>query len=512
MKKNITLSLLTGIMFALALPPFKTGFIAYFALIPFFLLLENKSYADAARWGYVTGFCIAVLTLFWVGWVTLPGMFGAFIAWPLATTLYAVLHVFLLKRLSSLGYLFLPFIWVTIEFLESLSEMAFPWTYLGYTQTYYFPLIQYAEYTAVYGVSFWVMLLNVLFLLLWKNLRTKKSIIYGLLILTLFILPLVHGLATLPQPESNEKINVAIIQGNRDPMEKWSGDVKETNFQIYADMTREAFTFDPDLVIWPETAMPFYLRSEREYIKKIHSLIDSTGVSLLTGAIDYEYLEDGSYDHYNAAMLIEPHYFSMQTYWKMKLVMFSEKVPYKNYFPFNVLKELLWDLGLGDYGIGKEVGVLNGRRRASVLEKPILRRTEESYDYKTGVAICYESVFPNHVRKYVNKGADFLIIITNDAWFGKTSGPFQHQQMAVFRAIENRRDIARCANTGISCFVDRFGRVRMRTPLYEPAMIHDNVHLYKEQTFYSLHGNVFAVFLSVVSLLALGFAALRKIF
>lgn len=511
MKKNIALSLLTGIMFALALPPFKTGFIAYFALIPFFLLLENKSYANAARWGYLAGFCIAVLTLFWVGWVTLPGMFGAFIAWPLATTLYAVVHVFLLKRLGSIGYLFVPFIWTTIEYLESFSEMAFPWNYIGYTQSYYFPLIQYAEFTAIYGVSFWVVLLNVLFLLMWKSRRTKKSVIYAATIVLLFLAPLLHGILVLDQAESEKEVKIAIIQGNRDPMEKWSGDVKETNFNIYADMTRKAFTAEPDLVIWPETAMPFYLRSERQYVKKIHALIDSMGTSLLTGAIDYEYLEDGGYDHFNAAMLIEPYYYSMQTYWKMKLVMFSEKVPYKNYFPFNVLKELLWDLGLGDYGIGGEVKTLNGRFRASVLEKPIVRKTEETSDYKTGVAICYESVFPNHVRTYVNKGANFLIIITNDAWFGDTSGPHQHQQMAVFRAIENRRDIARCANTGISCFIDKFGRVRMRTPFGEPAIIDDHVKLYDEQTFYSLHGNVFAVFLSVVSLLALAFAVIRKI-
>ena len=507
MKKNIVLSLLTGIMIALALPPFKTGFIAYGALIPFFLLLEKKSLSEAWRWGYVTGFCIAVFTLFWIGWVTMAGLFGVLLVWPLYIALFAVLHVFFLRTLSSMAYLFMPFLWTGIEYLQSLSELAFPWNYIGYTQSYYLPFIQFADITGIYGVSFWVVGLNVLLFMLWKNVNTNKRLVFGLSLILLFLLPLPYGFIKLNQPEIGRELKVSLIQGNRDPNEKWNGDVKESNYRIYEEMTKQALVEQPDVVVWPETAMPFYLRSESQYLKRIRTLIDSADVSLLTGAIDYEYLEDGSYEHFNSVFMIEPGYHTIQRYAKMKLVPFSERVPYKNYFPFNVLKDLLWDLGLGDYALGRQIATITGRFRAT----PSVQQNDSTQVYRTAVAICYESVFPDHVRKYVNKGADFLIIITNDAWFGKTSGPFQHAQAAAFRAIETRRDIARCANTGISCFIDRYGRLEQQTPLFKPAAISDTVILNDEQTFYTLHGNLFAVFVSIVSGLTIFIALVKKL-
>ncbi|MBN1466767.1 apolipoprotein N-acyltransferase [candidate division KSB1 bacterium] len=511
MKKNILLSLLTGITFALALPPFKTGFFAYVSLIPFFLLLEDKSIADAFRWGYFTGLCIAAGTLFWLGWVTLPGLFGVIIFWPLAMAAYGVLHVFLLREFSSYALAAVPFIWTALEYAESFSELAFPWNYIGYTQTYYLPLIQYAEFTSIYGISFWVVMLNVLFYLLWKN-RGRARIALSLAIVLLFAAPLFHGMQVMRGDDGSDRtIKIALIQGNRDPNEKWDGDVKGSNYEVYERLTRAILASEPDLVIWPETAMPFYLRAEIDYIKKMHALIDSTGALLLTGTLDYKYLDDGSYDYYNSAFLLEPSIYDMQRYAKMKLVPFSERVPYKDYFPFNVLKDLLWDLGLGDYAFGKEIAVLGGRFRSAPPSRSASHTSATEGRYQTGIAICYESVFPDHVRKYVNAGADFLIIITNDAWFGKTSAPFQHAQMAALRAIENRRDIARCANTGISCFIDRFGRVRRQTGLYVEAVLTDTLQLYDEKTFYTLYGNIFAIFVSIVSLLILTLAVVKRL-
>lgn len=512
MKKNIILSLLTGITIALALPPCKCGFLAYVALIPFFLLLENKSIGEAFRWGYVSGFCIAAACIFWIGWVTMPGLFGVLLIWPLFIALYALMHAFLLQAHSLFAYVLLPFVWTTIEYLQAHTELAFPWLHLGYTQSYYLPLIQYAEITSIYGVSFWIVLLNVLFLLLWKNRRNfKTAMAISVVVLLLYLAPLTYGMAVLDDAKSDKRLKISLIQGNRDPNEKWNGDVQESNYTVYAQLTQGILDEQPDLVIWPETAMPFYLRSERAYLQRIHQLFDSTGTHLLTGAIDYEFLQDGSYEHFNSAMMIEPYYYTMQRYAKMKLVPFSEKVPYKNYFPFNVLKDLLWDLGLGDYALGKEIGILQGRFRSTMHEIPRAQINRTPYDYRTAVAICYESVFPNHVRQYVNMGADFLIIITNDAWFGKTSGPFQHAQMAVFRAIENRREIARCANTGISCFINKYGAVRHSTPLFQQATVTDFVQLYENKTFYTRHGDVFALFATLVSCLCLCAALVKKI-
>ena len=514
MKKNLGLSLLTGILFALALPPFKSGFLAYITLVPFLLLLEEKNEGEAFRWGYITGLFIAMCTLFWIGWVTLPGMIGVLLVWPLYTALFALVFRFLWRHYSAVAFILAPFLWVSIEYMQSLTELAFPWNYIGYTQSYYLPFIQFAEYTSVYGVSFWVVLLNVLLFFAWKNRKTNRKMTVTAVIFTLliFLAPLPYGLRLLNSSTAESKaVHVSLVQGNRDPNEKWAGDIYKENFLVYETLTRQALQESPDLVIWPETAMPFYLRSKPLYMRRMHELVDSSATAILTGMMDFLYYKDGSYDHFNSAMLFQPHQSRTQTYAKMKLVPFSERVPYKTHFPFKFLKDLLWDLGIGDFGVGEEISVFSVGANAQAGNVSAENNKKKNIEYKMATAICFESVFPEHIRKYVNAGADFLIIITNDAWFGKTSAPFQHTQIAVFRAIENRRDIARCANTGISCFIDKYGRVRKSTSIFSSAVITDKVELNSQKTFYTQHGNIFVIFIALSSVLFLIVALLKKI-
>ncbi|MBN2410886.1 apolipoprotein N-acyltransferase [candidate division KSB1 bacterium] len=491
MKRKLTLGLSTSLLLAFSFPPFKTGFLAYVALIPFFLLLENKHGFDAFRWGYLTGLFIDIATLFWIGWVTVPGLFGALLILPLYIGLYALLHTFLIRNLGIRAYIILPFLWTCIEYIQSIGETAFPWNYIGYTQSYYLTFIQFAEYTSIYGVSFWVVLLNVLIFLLWRkwsDILSRRGLFFTLL--GLFLIPFLHGQYVLnSQQQSQKKIKIALLQGNIDPFEKWQNDLYEKNFHVYENLSQNAINKEPDLLVWPETATPFYLRYEQVYLERIRNFVDSTKTALLTGSVDFEYLDDGSYLYYNSALGFEPNLYYIQRYAKMILVPFSERVPYKNYFPFNVLKNLLYDmaLGIGDYSKGEDYHIFSFRT------KSLYEKKNYGFTYKFAVPICYESVFPNHIRKLTQKGVDFLIIITNDAWFGKTSAPFQHTQIAVFRAIENRVAIARCANTGISCFIDAVGHVRKSTPIFKEASIIDDVPLRKNETFYMKFGNIFAL-------------------
>ena len=504
MNKKIVLSILSGIMLALSFPPFRTGFLAYLALIPFFILLDQQTLRQAAGWGYLTGLVFYSATVYWIGVITLPGCIGTLLIMPLYFSLYSLLHVLVLKRLGNDGYLFLPFLWISVEYIQSLSEFSFPWNHLGYTQTYYLPLIQHAAVTSVYGVSFWIVLLNVLFLYLYRcrknpDLRYKIAVVLAVLIL----LPLVHGLVQMKNKGVDETLNVTLIQGNIDPLDKWEGDIYQNNYQRYETLSRRTLeTCKSDLWVWPETALPFYLRLNRTYRNRLQHFVDSTQIPLLTGTIDYDYDSLGASMHYNSVHLYEPETFSVQRYDKIKLVPFSERVPYGNAFPFKYLKHVLYDYGTGNYSMGDSVYVFKWQSQSSIASATSV--------LKTGVAVCYESVYPEHVRAYVKKGAQFITVITNDAWFGKSSGPYQHKQIAVMRAVENRRAVARCANTGISCFIDPYGRVSEQTSLFTQAAISSPVQLRESLTFFTRLGPVLPRFSCIVTVLLLLFSGFRR--
>lgn len=508
MRRNILLGLLTGVLLGLSFPPFRIGFLAYIVLIPYFLLLENKQGLSAFRWGYITGLFADIATLFWIGWVTVPGLFGALLILPLFWGFYALLHSFLYRRFHYKAYLFIPFLWTAIEYLQSLGETAFPWNFLGYSQSYYLPFIQFAEYIAVFGVSFWVVIINCIIFILWIKWSVPKYRT-GLLVMlaVIFLLPALHGVITLSGiNEHPEKIKIALLQGNIDPFEKWDNDLYDRNFQVYTDLSDSAIQRQPDLLIWPETATPFYLRYEQRYLAKVQQIADTASLALLTGSVDFDYNPDGDYQYYNSALGFQANVNYIQKYSKMLLVPFSERVPYKHYFPFNVLKNLLFDmaLGVGDYSKGSEYNLFTFRPRTDYLENT------SKNSYKAAVAICYESVFPQHIIRLTRMGANILVIITNDAWFGKTSAPYQHQQIAVFRAIENRIPIARCANTGVSCFIDRYGRTSQSTAIFKETFVIQDVALSSSTTFYMRHSQFFPVVMLLITLFALIYGILKR--
>lgn len=502
MKRNLALSLLTALLLALAVPPSPLGALGWFALLPLFLLLERKSVAEAWRWGYLTGLFVAIATLYWIAHVTQAGFAGAIVIIPLYLSLYSVVHVLLLRHYGGRAWCILPFVWLSVEYLQSLSELAFPWNFLGYTQSYYLPLIQYAEYTGIWGISFVVFCLNVLSWTIWRRggqgLRTWQA---GVAIMVLLLIPATHGLVvmrqTVDQPEKG--IKVSLLQGNVDPFEKWEAGATERNVALYETMTRRAAAGRPDLIVWPETALPFYLRSEDDYLRRVQHLADSIGIPLLTGSLDYHYTSEDAYDYYNAAFLIKPSAQLLQVYHKMRLVPGSERIPYGDYFPFRYAKAWLTDLalGVGDYASGEE------------YTRFAIQRQGGDAELFFSTPICYESVFPDINRDFKRRGANFLCIITNDAWFGRTSAPYQHLRFAVFRAIENRLPIARCANTGISCFIDACGRVSQQTAIFTQTAITGTLQPGHKQTFYTRFGDWFAGLCVVVTVASLVAAALR---
>jgi apolipoprotein N-acyltransferase len=253
-------------------------------------------------------------------------------------------------------------------------------------------------------------------------------------------------------------------------------------------MTREAAEKKVDLIIWPETASPCYLTHEPFYFNMVQSLAESLDTPLIVGSNEYQVLGYNKYVYYNSAFFFTPAHNFPEAHYKLQLVPFSERIPFSD--KIHVLDKI--ELGTADFSPGQEFIIFNHAKG------------------KFATLICFEIIFPNLVREFVKRGAEFLVNITNDAWFGKTHGPFQHARIAVFRAIENRIGIARCANTGISMFVDPYGRTFNSTPLYVRKKVVGQISLRDEKTFYSAYGDWFAMGCSFFSLGILGLSFLVR--
>ncbi|MGB8658003.1 MAG: apolipoprotein N-acyltransferase [Candidatus Zixiibacteriota bacterium] len=488
-KRDFYLASLSALLFSLAFPPLHVGFASYFSLVPLMVALENKSPSSAFKMGYVFGLISNSLLLFWVGWATIPGAAAAIMLLCLYTAFLCWFYSFIGRRWTEGAVFFFPFLWVAMEYARSLSEMSFPWLNLSYTQTYYLKLIQHASLWGNYGVSFWVLLLNLLVYVFIQDKKRRWATI--ILFAILMIVPYIYGSRVMSKKIAGKEIKIALLQGNIEPEVKWAGRYLDYNIETYIDMTKQVAKDSVDLVVWPETAAPCYLAAESLYLAKVQGICDEMNVPLLVGTNDYRVTTRGKLDYYNSAFLFTPHGGYPKVYNKIHLVPFSEKVPYDE--RLHISEKV--PLGQSDFSSGDELIIFN------------------LPEGKFATLICFESVYPAFVRDFVNLGADFLVNITNDGWFGKTHGPFQHARIAVFRAIENRIPIARCANTGVSVFIDPYGRTKKATPIFQRAIVIDKITLRQKdgnpsdsRTFYSRHGDWLAIGCLVISLLAIAVA------
>lgn len=522
MRRDLFLALISGLALTLAFPPFRLGFLAYWALIPLFYLFEDKEPGEAFRWGYLAGLFISLGTIYWISWVTVPGALATLAIHPLYFGLYGMLHAFLRRRLGDVHILVIPFLWTSIEYLRSLGELGFPWVSLGYTQSYYLSLIQYSTYTSVFGVSFWVAAINAIVYTILRSLQnTRRTLILVGVLVLLFIVPWIYGRQVIPKSDDfEETVRVALVQGNIDPYVKWEKENRQLSFDIYEQLTFDAAAAEPDLIVWPETATPAYLRIDRTWRDWIFALVDSLNIPLVTGTPDVEFLPEGNYRTYNAVFLLLPGSRDIQSYYKLHLVPFGERVPYEDQFSFIKALFQRFEMGEGNFSPGREIIVLQMPWREGKLG--------------LGPVICFESIFPDLVRQFVAKGARLLLVVTNDAWFGKewvatklaywrprwffgtlarwlTSGMYQHAQIAVFRAIENRISIARAANTGVSETIDPYGRVRQTLDVWRRGVLVDELSPRGETTFYSRHGDLFAKLVLTLNIVPFGLAWVRPL-
>jgi apolipoprotein N-acyltransferase len=280
---------------------------------------------------------------------------------------------------------------------------------------------------------------------------------------------------------------VAVIQGNIEQSQKWDPAFQKAAIEKYLRLSLSTRPDRPDLIVWPESAVPFYFLAEVPPTRFVMQGIAEAGTHFLIGAPAFE-MRGQKADYFNSAYLVGPRAEVLGRYDKAHLVPYGEYTPFKEYLPFlGKIVEHVGDFKAGETG-----------------------KTLEWLGRKLGIQICYEIIFPDLAREQVRNGAGLLITITNDAWYGTTAGPYQHFSLAVFRAVENRRVLARSANTGISGFIDPVGRLLDLTPLMEEAAVVREVPLLDTHTFYTRFGDVFAGACLVISAAAVIWAQIGR--
>ena len=491
---------ISGILLALCFPTINFFFLAWVALVPFLLSLYNKGPKEAFWAGIIFGIPYFFGTQYWIyhsinHYGGVPFIISIAIVFILC--LYLSLYTGLFALLFSLNFkssrlpipFFAPFLWVALEFLRSYVFTGFPWSSIGYSQYKFLGIIQIADIAGIYGISFLVVAVNdalaELFLIKGRIREMplfplSLSIIGFSLLLLIVSASLIYGHWRLSQERPGAALRASVIQGNIEQDKKWDPAYQDTVMEIYSDLSLKAVSSSPTLIVWPETSVPFFFGTDREYTEKLTLLQNKFNAYLLFGSVLEKGKGKGSNLLSNSALLLDENGNVVYSYDKIHLVPFGEYVPLHKFFFF--IDKLV--AGIGDYIPGD---------RHEIAETPF-----------GGFAalICYEAIFPGLVRKFYVKGGDFIVNITNDAWFGRTTGPYQHFSMAVFRAVENRKPLIRAANTGISGFIDSNGRILGKTSLFQQDILTSDIKTDSTKSFYTKYGDLFS-YLCIVSSIVL---------
>ena len=483
---HLWLLIASGLLFTISFPPFDLIISPFVALVPLFFFVQ---YAEDTRQLVLGGLLVGIFS--WVAllyWVTIFSIAG-FIALVLYLSVFPIGFLlgleFLWKRGSVPLYLVGPSLWVVLEHFRAVGELAFTWGQLCYSLSYHPLMLQIAEVTGPYGVSFWIVLVNSLVYSAIARSGRYRTLASSFLLLVV-LLPLVYGIYCFGRDDllEGEKIKISLIQPNIDQDRKWSRSFRDSTFMILEELSGEALMSEPDLIVWPETAVPAYIRHNAIYRGRVSRLVKSSGIPYLVGSQDYERAGENEYLVYNSAFLFRPNgRMDDRHYNKIRLVPFGEKLPYESWFPG--LRGI--EYGGGHFSPGEEFTLFD---------------VDGGY---FGVLICFESIFPELSRQFCMEGANFLLNITNDAWFLKTSAPYQHASALPLRAIENRIYIGRSANTGISLIVDPLGRITESTPIFTKRVISGEIRARTADTFYLRHGDLIVYVSWVVLIVAVAF-------
>ena len=501
-RRDAALAALAGLLLALSFPKFGHPACAWIALVPLFLALSGWSGRPGPLpgttplrgvfLGLVTSLVFFCGTLYWTGPVLVT--FGGLPA-PLGVVSVLLLSLYLglynavgtaalgviLRRYGTTGLWLAPAAWVSGEYLRGTLLSGFPWVVLGDSQVDVLPVAQLASVGGLYAVSLFVAFVNAaLAYALLAPARARMRTIAGTVVALVAVG--VWGtwrVADGSLTRAGAPIRIGLIQGNVEQKEKWDPKQARRIFTTYIAMTRDAVRRGAQYVIWPESATPFMFEEDASGGQALRGLAREVQVPIQFGS---DQMERGATPHlYNAAFLLAPDGTTGAVYRKMQLVPFGEFIPLQHWISF--LSPLVG--GLATFAAGESVTML-----------PVA-------GHQASTAICYEVIFPHLAREAVARGSELLTTITNDAWYGTTSAPYQHFALASMRAIEQGRYLVRAANTGISGAVDPYGRVVEKSAIFEQTGLVVDVRFLQGRTVYSRIGDVAAYASLAITVLAL---------
>jgi len=486
---RLVLALVSGLAAAAAFPPWGVGWLAFVALVPLLAAVRDAAPGQAVAAGFLQGLAFYLAAIWWV--ITSMTLYGK-MALPLALVALLLLSAVLAGYHAAFAWLvwhararfgcpawLMPAaaagFWTALEMLRTLLFSGFPWLLYG-TSQYRQPTIRLlASLAGVYGVSALLVFVNAAVAEAVCAVRREPTASgrgwAAAVSLTPAALVLAgavgYGALVWRDAALGPPLRVGLLQGNIDQSAKWEPGNQAATLDVYEALVREVAAARPALIVWPETAVPFFLRVDAAHGARVARIVAETGIPMLIGSPDV-----GSDRRlYNTAFLIDPSGLIRGRYDKRHLVPFGEYVPLQSLFFF--LDKLV--VGIGDFGRGSEAALL-----------PL-------QEARFGAMICYEVIFPGEVREFVRRGAQFLVNITNDAWFGESAAPVQHLAMAAMRAVENGSYLIRAANTGVTAVIAPSGEIRGATRLFTRAAVVDTIRLRDGETPYTRYGDVLPV-------------------
>ncbi|MNK30617.1 Apolipoprotein N-acyltransferase [compost metagenome] len=532
-KKNILLALLSAFIMWLAWPPHNwLAPLLFVGLVPLLIALKQITSASDKKTGKKVFLTAGLTFLIWntasIYWVfnsinaVNTGVVGTIVSLLVSLIPYglgALLMTFafwMYYRLSTyttkiISYAGLIGFYISMEYLHQAWDLAFPWMTLGNGFAGMHQIVQWYEFTGVYGGSLWILISNILAFEAYQQIKSQKQYKLAGIWALLILLPIGFSIYQYKNyEEKNIPVNVVIVQPNIDPYEKYGSTSANEQLSILTKLSDSVAQPNTEYFIWPETAIPNYadedrIRSNRDFLQAQHFLSKYKNGTLITGIESVRFYNDkktisakenpngGFYDNYNAAMQIE-NSANVAFYHKSKLVPGVEKMPFPKVFSF--LAPVFSKLGgsVSGWGWQEEPGVFYARSGIGVAP-----------------TICYESIWGDWVAGSVKQGAQFIAVITNDGWWGNTSGKDQHLLYAKLRSIETRRYVVRSANTGISGFINQRGDIVQQSKWWTRTALKADINLNDEITFYVNYGDLIAKIGVVLGLLGAAFIVISKI-